>query len=433
MSETAYLDGLRGLAALLVCISHQRSFFYGSEGENDVEIGWGYQGEYKLATFPFIRLIWTGGIPAVTIFFVLSGYVLSKTPLRLLRDGETEKCHSYLGSALFRRPIRLLMPPLAVSFAFALLLQLPIGLQPLVAWPPAQKNLFAEIAHWWSGFLDITFPLQTNGVNKPWYAHDPPIWTIPVELRGSIMVYTTTIALSHCSPRSRRILFLVIGLYMLWCFEWAMFCFLMGMLLALMDLEQLDRPYLGQLSPVVRGLVDHAIFVASWWLLCMPAGTIHGFEKAENTPGWKTLTKAMPMRYFLDEYWRWWHSWASVMMVYCVLRIKWLQRLFSSPKLQYLGKVSFCLYLIHIPLLFTVGDRVYRCFGNFKLGKPSVWDDLLHVPDIGPVGVSTRYLVTQAILVPFNIFVAAYATEWLDKPSIAWGHAAYKKLLREQR
>lgn len=432
VSDTAYLDGLRGLMALLVCISHQRSFFYGTEGEADIEIGWGYQGIYRLACTPFLRLIWTGGIPGVTIFFVLSGYVLSKTPLRLLRDGDTEKCHNYLGAALFRRPIRLLLPPLVISLAFAFLLQLPIGLQPLQAWPPRQSNLFVEVARWWNEFLDITFPLQTNGVYKPWFPYDPPIWTIPVELRGSILVYTSIVAVSHGSAKSRRILFLVIGLYMLWCYEWAMFCFMMGMLLALMDLEQLDKQYLGHLPPKVRSLMDHVIFVAAWYLLCMPAGKQHGFERSENTPGWHHLTKLMPMRYFLDEYWRWWHSWGSLMTVYCVLRIQWLQRFFSWPKLQLLGKISFCLYLIHIPILFTVGDRLYRLLGNVQPGHAtSWWDDRLHIPDIGPVGVSTRYLVTQAILIPFNMLVASYCTRWLDKTSIAWGHAAWKKLAKD--
>ena len=55
--STAYLDGLRGLAAFLVYIGHYVPWWYGPNGP--IEHGFGYHGEMMFGTFPFIRTLFS--------------------------------------------------------------------------------------------------------------------------------------------------------------------------------------------------------------------------------------------------------------------------------------------------------------------------------------------------------------------------------------
>ncbi|BFZ56890.1 hypothetical protein PYCC9005_003940 [Savitreella phatthalungensis] len=426
---TAYLDGVRGLMALCVYLAHHMVLYYDAldHAKGKVILGWGYNGEYRLVNFPFLRILFSGGGAAVSVFFVLSGYVLSKSALRRMREGRTSDMHEYLASSTFRRVIRLYVPPAIVSFIYALVLHLPFGIASNVTWPLPQTNVLQEIRSWFNEFLSITYPLQTNAVYNAWFPYNPPIWTIQSEFRGSIVVYTTLLGLSHATPRWRHILLAAIGLYCLLQYEWQIFCFYGGILLAAVDVYRLDIPFLTRRSGIIRGLLVHAIFFFGWYLLCEPAGVRHGHEMSVNTPGWRILTEAMPMRYFLDEYWRWWNSWGAIMAVYGIMRITWLQRFFNTRKMQYLGHVSYMFYLTHMPLLFLVGERLKRMVGCHD-GTPSWWNDRLVVPDIGPIGFSTRWLAMQTMMLLINLLVADYTTDWLDKRSIAWGHAAWNRL-----
>ncbi|KAI7528417.1 hypothetical protein KC317_g20661, partial [Hortaea werneckii] len=111
----AHLDGLRGIAAFMVYMAHWVSYWY--ECTTGICYGWGYQDSNRLfATLPFVRVFFTGGNPAVAIFFVLSGYVLSLSPLRMLyHEVPFASLRKTLVAAGIRRPFRLFIPPIALS------------------------------------------------------------------------------------------------------------------------------------------------------------------------------------------------------------------------------------------------------------------------------------------------------------------------------
>lgn len=104
LAPTAYLDGMRGLAALFVFFCHY------SYQAFTIAKSWGTgEDNYHFLKLPFLRL-WYQGPPAVCVFFVISGYALSYRPLKLVRNGAFSDFSTTMSSLTFRRAIRLYLP-----------------------------------------------------------------------------------------------------------------------------------------------------------------------------------------------------------------------------------------------------------------------------------------------------------------------------------
>jgi peptidoglycan/LPS O-acetylase OafA/YrhL len=110
LHPTAYLDGMRGLAALFVFFCH-----YSYQGFRIAESYGCADRNWAWLKLPIIRLFYQGPA-AVCLFFVISGYALSYRPLKLIRSGSTVELSEALGSLVFRRAIRLFLPPIISTF-----------------------------------------------------------------------------------------------------------------------------------------------------------------------------------------------------------------------------------------------------------------------------------------------------------------------------
>ena len=63
LRPTAYLDGMRGFAALLVYFLHNQIWAHGSlHADQIMENGFGYKKQYYFACLPGVRLFFTGGV-----------------------------------------------------------------------------------------------------------------------------------------------------------------------------------------------------------------------------------------------------------------------------------------------------------------------------------------------------------------------------------
>lgn len=120
LHPTAFLDGMRGLAALFVFFYH---LSYSSHNVL-VAYGAGQPGENReFLKLPFVRFIYTG--PAmVAIFYVVSGYALSYKPVRLMRSRNWKELLHTLSSSVFRRAIRLYIPCIVSTLMIVFLVRI---------------------------------------------------------------------------------------------------------------------------------------------------------------------------------------------------------------------------------------------------------------------------------------------------------------------
>lgn len=145
-----------------------------------------------------VRTFFTGGHFAVSVFFIISGYVLSAKPLTLIHANEYTKLGDNLASALFRRWLRLFIPILVVTFMYMTSWHL-FGIWTVS--PEHQPTYREELWNWYKEFKSFSFVFRTGG--EGWFTYNFPTWSIPVEFKGSIAVYTALMAFSRCTKNAR--------------------------------------------------------------------------------------------------------------------------------------------------------------------------------------------------------------------------------------
>lgn len=126
-SDTAWLDGLRGCASLLVVFVHWQGYagFDGGPvyGARSVEPDSteSFEEWYRL---PCFRWIYSSADAAVSIFFIISGFVLTRKSLHLMRQRRYDEFIKTLSSTVFRRIIRLWIPSTLASLSGLVVIQL---------------------------------------------------------------------------------------------------------------------------------------------------------------------------------------------------------------------------------------------------------------------------------------------------------------------
>lgn len=425
--RTAYLDGLRGFAAFMVYWGHHQLWAHEAISADRIfQNAFGYEGRYYFACLPGIRTFFSGGHFAVTVFFVLSGYVLSTKPLILIHAGELLKLGDNLASALFRRWLRLHIPVICTTFLY-LTSWHAFGIQTEAK---AQSNYRDELWNWYCEFKNFSFVFRTGG--EPWFSYNFHAWSIPMEFRGSIVIYTALLAFSRCTRNAR--LWCEVGLFFYFMYivdGWFCSLFVAGMLLCDLDLlaasDNLPLFFLS-LEPV-KELIFYALFAISLYLGGAPSHSID-LQVLKMSPGWHYLSYLKPQAVF--DY-KWFYLfWAATFLVVSIPRISWLKAFFETRFNQYLGRISFAFYLVHGPVLWVLGDRLYAATGWSReshainlLG----WINIFPMAKTGPLGLELSFLVPHLIILPVTLWLAEIATKLFDEPSVKFSQWAYVRTL----
>ncbi|KAF4969272.1 hypothetical protein FSARC_3478 [Fusarium sarcochroum] len=369
LAPTAYLDGMRGVAALVVLFCH---FFYQAFV---IAKGWGCDNaHYNILKLPILRL-WFQGPPAVCLFFVISGYALSYRPLKLIRGRNTQDFSTTMSSLVFRRGIRLYLPTAISTLMIVCFIRSGVYEQTRefatdrtymrnVREPhPSRLNTnYAQLADWAKDMFKFVhvFGWKTHGGSTNYDQH---LWTIPVEFRCSLYLFLTLIATARLRTKYR---FITVAGTMLFTYRnsrWEFLMFLCGMVLAEIDLIRGAH-----VSPPALPLEEKTQQVRSRWhqRVLWAMLSILGLylmsqpdEGGDRTPGWIYLTSLIPKWWSAEKY-RYWQCTGAVVFVLAVSRSANWQRVFNSAFVQYLGKISYALYLMHGPAIHAVGYRFER-------------------------------------------------------------------------
>lgn len=243
--------------------------------------------------------------------------------------------------------------------------------------PLIHPNIFEALAN-----FTLVYGEWANPFNFGHYhpRYDPHTWTIPKELRGSMVLYTFLLGTAGLKTHWRLGAATFLGLFSLTLGHWDMGVFVGGMMLAEWDLlRSSDLPetwsrYQVGLSPRKSRVVRwFAIFVALYFLSYPDAA-------AEFTPGFSFLSRLVPRWYPPISRWMWYQAIGAIILIPCVLRSPTLRKLLEGQVAQYLGKISFSFYLVHGPVLHSLGfwimPLLFRDFGR-PLGFMMGWFMLL--------------------------------------------------------
>lgn len=393
---TAYLDGLRGVAAFAVYVYH-----FGTMWGLWIFNGYGSTvNDRYLIQLSFVRLL-AAGKASVTLFFVISGYVLSIKTLTLIHKRQHSRILEVLSSSVFRRPFRLFLPIIVVNAVIATLAQARFPFQNNAingyGAPPTLSSPYLQFRHWLDSVGHIFYVFQTHGLRyqplDPASPYIPASWTIPTEFKGSMVVFLMLLAFARAKKWIR--LAVVAGAGVSWQFkrgdpDMALFC--AGMLAAELSLVlppaticEFSNKLLSQISRRTIHRLHHAI--AAFWFIIALYLLSYPDHAASATPGFRTLSlvSADPLAAQI--------FWVSVGSILLILALMYsppttlpiqptlspashdhethgpddnhydpsteplFQRLFTSRLAQYLGFISYGMYLTHEHVNASLGVR----------------------------------------------------------------------------
>lgn len=331
MRRLHYFDGLRGWAALVVVLHHlELTFAPELQGKRDAI-------SPILGPFSFLA----DGPLAVAIFFILSGIVLAEG----LKGTEIQNPVSGLTSLIVKRWLRLGLPIVAagilVLVLFALLGDRTVETGRLTGsgwiqalFPPGYHPNLLEVLHEaiFGAFIGPDTPL-----------HDPILWTIRVEFLGSILVFA--LCLFVRSGFARLAACALSGAALIATPAWLLnFCALFAIGVAISDLRRLstqDERYRIAGDIVGLSMIFLAVCVYPVLDLHLPALMQRLGEFADPAGHLSQWTAR------------------SLLIVGGVILSPTAQDFLARPVSLFLGRISFGLYLLHIPLLWSIGGSAY--------------------------------------------------------------------------
>ena len=345
MPRIAYLESIRGVAALQVLLLH---FFaaFAPDLVYSLPAGAAIAGYIHLSPLYFLY----DGYSAVYIFFALSGYVLIRSFERHLARPAAERLFSQvLFSQFLARLVRLGLPALAATLVAAAMMSM-FGKPNIAAGGLGGSTWFASQ---WNTDVSILSVIRDGTVNAlflgyrglpgvaflaPWQqpveqSLVAPLWTLSIEFYGSMII----LLLCACARRSRVVWRLAVLLGAMFTIRSAYVCFFAGHLLAAFCRAERPAPD-SKLLPIfsIAFGVFLCVMAEVWqpqWLRSLCTDPTYFLFPGQFAP--------MQQKAF-----------GAILVLVGILDLEVARSFLSGPWLVARSKLSFPLYLVHWPILF---------------------------------------------------------------------------------
>jgi peptidoglycan/LPS O-acetylase OafA/YrhL len=374
--KIGYLEGLRGIAALSVVVHHYFCAFYPALIFGSIAAVHLTSLEPALAASP-VSAVFNGAF-AVSIFFVLSGYVL---PHRYFRTQDREN----LSSSAMRRYIRLAVPILFTSLIVLVLMSqnfyfnVPAGTVTRSGWLMNQTQFTP-------GLTDVIEQSLWGSLTLGQGSYNTVLWTMTVEFLGSFLVLSFAALFGNL--KNRWVFYLVAGGVFLNTYYLA---FIAGMFLC--DLTVSDAKGRWRIkNPLISlSLLAAGIFLGSWYLA-----------------GWWGTAAGIPRTLLFLDLPQVFRIAGATLTLLAVLNLAPLQTLLGKRIPLFLGKISFSMYLLHAIVL-----NSFSC--------------LLFLILSGSVSYNVDVLIVCAVSFPLIILLSAGMYRFVDNPCILVSKMVYER------
>ncbi len=315
------IEGTRGVAAFIVLLSHLSLTFFPYLHSFEVSPDSQYYIQNILHNSPFAFSY--SGTFAVYVFFVLSGYILTHV---------ASKKNFYEFAVMFLKRYPRLMIPATISCVLA-----------YVAFNTPFLSCKTMLTDWIREYGDFNYTFigaVYNGVIESFIigksAYNPVLWTIHIELIGSFFIF------GLCFLEKFN-LFNIRGLFVL---HSGLIICLTGM--ALFTNEQIGLGLIafmaGQLLYCAKIRIVPGLSIAIFLIGIYLAGA-HNDSFSYSWLIFILGNKTYTICNFLS----------GILVVYSIILNERLSDLFSKRMFILMGKLSFSVYLIHLPIISTIG------------------------------------------------------------------------------
>lgn len=389
-NKILFLDGLRGLAALNVVLSHFICGFYPALWTSNImETHTVQQLEIVISRSP-LNIFYNGNL-AVCIFFVISAYVLS-CKFFAIKDSQI------ITKSACRRYVRLVIPILFSTILIWCAMKIGIFYNqqaaPITAsswWLPVfwtfEPNFLIALKQ---SFWDCFFNWKQEG------NYNLVLWTMQYEMKGSFLVFSFLALFGHLYIR--RYLYFV-----------AMFIFLDSYYLAfILGLFLSDLYNSEEYKPLVNKLENTFLLNSIVIILGIVTGTY--FD--DNKTWLFTQMNLSFFQLFGINTFVFYHIVGASLITFVVLNSRKMQSLLSGKMCLFLGKISFSMYLIHILIICTLSSYLFVLFYNKGISYK----------------LSFLFTFIPSILVIFGL--SWLMTKYFDEPAIKFSKIIQKLLLK---
>lgn len=333
MQKIKYLDGLRGVAAFIVVLSHYMVGFYPASYTGRLEdIRAGHAIDLLVSGTPLNVLY--GGNFAVTIFFILSGYVLT---YRFFTHGGRE----IVISSAVRRYFRLLFPILFSMFIAYSFMTLHFFYNPQAStlttstWLSSHWNFDPNLIDMLKQAFVGVFLFENHST------YNSPAWTMTYEFYGSFLVFGLVYLFGNLKKR-----YIIYAVLILLSINTYYLAFILGVVLS--DLYNGKYNKFKDINILKNKIIIGLFLSIGLFLGSYPPGrdvnnTIYNFMNVD----------------FIGNPVVFYHIIGSFFVMLALLNSNKLKSALSNNIIYFLGKISFSMYLIHLIILSSFSSYLF--------------------------------------------------------------------------